>query len=104
VHLLKTYTLLRDACHGPQLALFLHENRSLPDRAWFQKKFYSFLSHDFGGHSAHAGGATYDASLTPSFKLLVGGLQQPGKFISVTIPTIRAEQQLAFIRLHQQRH
>ena len=63
VQLLKSYTSMCDACHGPRLPLFLCEDGSLPNWSWFDKKFFKFLSHDFGGHSAHASGATYYASL-----------------------------------------
>jgi len=63
VNLLKTYTSLRDACHGAHMPLFLCEDGSIPNRAWFDIKIFTFLSHDFGGHSACAGGATYFASL-----------------------------------------
>lgn len=63
VHLLQSYTSLRDARHGPCLSLFLCEDGSIPNRSWFDNEFFKFLSHDFGGHSARAGGATYYASL-----------------------------------------
>ena len=63
VQLLKSYTSMHDTHHGPRLPLFLCEDGSLPNWSWFDKKFFKFLSHDFGGHSAHASGATYYASL-----------------------------------------
>jgi hypothetical protein len=108
VQLLKTYTSSRDALHGPRLALFLCEDGSLPSRSWFEKKFHSFLSHDFGGHSAaRAGGATYYASLGLSDSIIqaLGRWSLSAWKIYIRDnPTIRAEQQLAFIRLHQQHH
>lgn len=59
--------------------------------------FFKFLSHDFGGHSAHAGGATYYASLGLSASII----QAIGRWSSTAWeiyicenPTVRAEQQL----------
>lgn len=104
IHLLQSYTSLRDSHHGARLPLFLCEDGSLPNRTWFNKKFYNFLSHEFGGHSARAGGATYYASLGLSDSII----QALGRWSSTAwkiyirdYPTVRAEQQLASIRLHQ---
>jgi hypothetical protein len=103
VHLLKQYAALRDARHGPRLPLFLCEDGSLPNRTWFDNKFFKFLSHEYGGHSARAGGATYFASLGLSASII----QAIGRWTSSAWeiyirdnPTIRAEHQLASIRLH----
>ena len=103
VQLLRQYATLRDKRHGARLPLFLREDGSLPNRTWFDKKFFNFLSHDFGGHSARAGGATYYASLGLSASII----QALGRWTSSAWeiyirdnPTVRAEQQLASIRLH----
>jgi hypothetical protein len=104
VQLLKQYTTLRDARHGPRLSLFLCEDGSLPDRSWFDTKFFSFVSHDFGGHSFRAGGATYFASLGLSDSIIqaIGRWSSSAWKIYIRDnPTVRAEQQLASIRLHQ---
>lgn len=63
VNLLFEYTTKRDAIHGAKFALFLREDGSVPTRAWFDAKLFSFLNKSYGGHSARAGGATYYASL-----------------------------------------
>jgi hypothetical protein len=103
VQLLKNYTSLRDARHGARLPLFLCEDGSFPNRNWFDNKFFKFLSHKFGGHSARAGGATYYASLGLSDSII----QAIGRWSSTAWkiyirdnPTVRAEQQLASIRLN----
>jgi hypothetical protein len=103
VQLLKSYTSLRDARHGPRLPLFLREDGSLPNRTWFNAKFFTFLSHDFGGHSPRAGGATYFASLGLSASIIqaIGRWSSSAWEIYIRDnPTVRAEQQLASIRLH----
>ena len=63
VSLLHDYVTLRDQVHGTCAALFIHEDGSIPTRAWQDKKFFALLDKSFGGHSPHAGGATYYASL-----------------------------------------
>lgn len=107
IHLLHSYASLRDIRHGARLPLFLCENGSIPNRTWFDAKFFKFLSHNFGGHSARAGGATYYASLGLSDSII----QALGRWSSTAWkiyirdnPTIRAEQQLASIRLHLPQH
>ena len=107
VLLLKSYTSMRDTRHGPRLPLFLCEDGSLPNRSWFDRKFFSFLSHDFGGHSARAGGATYFASLGLSDFII----QALGRWSSTAWkiyirdnPTICAEQQLASLGLLHPHH
>lgn len=104
VQLLQTYTSLRDARHGPHIPLFLQEDGFLPNRTWFDNKFFSFLSHDYGGHSARAGGATYYASLGLSASIIqaIGRWSSSAWEIYIRDnPTVRAEHQLASIRLHQ---
>ena len=103
VHLLQRYTALRDRRHGPRLPLFLREDGSLPNRTWFDKKIFTFLSHDFGGHSARAGGATFYASLGLSASIIqaIGRWSSSAWEIYIRDnPTVRAEHQLASIRLH----
>ena len=70
VQLLRQYATLRDKRHGPRLPLFLREDGSLPNQTWFDSKFFAFLSHDYGGHSARAGGATFYASLGLSASII----------------------------------
>lgn len=104
VQLLNFYTSLRDTRHGPRLSLFLCEDGSIPNRSWFNNKFFNFLSHDFGGHSARAGGATYFASLGLSASIIQALGRWSSSAWEIYIcdnPTVRAEQQLASIRLHQ---
>lgn len=103
VDLLKAYTLRRDTCHGARLPLFLREDGSIPNRAWFDAKFFSFVSHDYGGHSLRAGGATYYASLGLSDSIIQALGRWSSSAWKIYIrdnPSIRAEQQLASIRLH----
>lgn len=63
VALLANYLFLRDQLHGAATSLSLREDGSQPSRSWFDSKIFSSLHHSFWGHSARAGGATYDASL-----------------------------------------
>jgi hypothetical protein len=63
VMLLREYTVQCDALHGSKIALFLHENGTIPTCSWFDSKFFTLLDWQFGGHSAHAGGTTFYASL-----------------------------------------
>jgi hypothetical protein len=102
VGLLAEYTSLRDKRHGAAAALFLCENGGHPTRSWFDSKLFSFLDHSFGGHSSRAGGATYYASLGLTEDII----QAIGRWSSAAWkiyiwdnPTIRAELQLAAIRL-----
>ncbi|EMD30721.1 hypothetical protein CERSUDRAFT_27699, partial [Gelatoporia subvermispora B] len=61
VALLHEYITHRDARHGALTPLFLCHSGVVPTRSWFEHRFFSALSHDYGGHSARAGGATYYA-------------------------------------------
>ncbi|KAJ7461657.1 hypothetical protein FB451DRAFT_992737, partial [Mycena latifolia] len=63
VILLREYVTRRDVLHGARAALFLREDGSMPTRSWFDRKFFAVLSHEYGGHSARAGAATFYASL-----------------------------------------
>jgi hypothetical protein len=103
VALLKRYVGLRDFHHHARLPLFLREDGSIPSRSWFFSKFHSSLSHDYGGQSVRAGGATFYASLGLSESVI----QAIGRWTSAAWkiyirdnPTIRAEQQLASLRMH----
>lgn len=102
VALLQEYTARRDALHHARLALFVRENGLHPTRSWFDSRFFALLSREFGGHSARAGGATFYASLGLSEDVI----QAIGRWSSAAWklyirdnPTIRAEQQLAALRL-----
>jgi hypothetical protein len=102
VSLLASYMVLRDQLHGAATSLFLREDGSQPTRSWFEAKFFSVLDHSFGGHSLHAGGATFYASLGLSKDII----QALGRWSSAAWkiyirenPIIRAELQLAAIRL-----
>ena len=67
------------------------------------KKKISFLSHDFGGHSACAGGATFYASLGLSAFIIqaIGRWSSSAWEIYIRDnPTVHAEHQLASIQLH----
>jgi hypothetical protein len=104
VTLLREYTHLRDSRHGALAPLFLREDGSLPTRAWFEHIFFSLLDRRFGGHSCRAGGATYYASLG----LTEDVIQALGRWSSQAWkdyirdnPTVRAELQLASIRLRR---
>jgi hypothetical protein len=102
VALLREYTTWRDSIHHGRLALFVRQDGTHPTRAWFDARFFSLLSREFGGHSARAGGATFYASLGLSEDII----QAIGRWSSIAWkvyirenPTIRAEQQLATLRL-----
>lgn len=102
VTLLAEYVTLRDHLHDATTSLFLREDGTQPTRSWFESKFFSILDHSFGGHSARAGGATYYASLGLSEDVI----QALGRWSSTAWkiyirenPVIRAELQLAAIRL-----
>jgi hypothetical protein len=102
VALLAEYTSLRDKQHGAVAALFLCENGSHPTCSWFDSKLFSILDHYFGGHSSRAGGATYYASLglTEDIIQAIGRWSSAAWKIYIRDnPTIRAELQLAAIRL-----
>ena len=103
VSLLHEYVTLRDQLHGARAALFIREDGSIPTRAWWDKKFFALLDKSFGGHSARAGGATYYASLGLSESIIqaIGRWSSHAWKIYIRDnPTIRAEQQLASLRLH----
>jgi hypothetical protein len=102
VALLRAYAIRRNSIHLGRLALFIREDGSHPTRTWFDARFFTLLSRDFGGHSARAGGATFYASLGLSEDII----QAIGRWSSAAWkiyirdnPTIRAEQQLASLRL-----
>ncbi len=90
----------RDQLHGARAALFICENGTIPTRSWWDKKFFTILSRNYGGQSARAGGATYYASLGVSESII----QALGRWSSTAWkiyicknPAIRVEQQLASI-------
>ncbi|CAA7266998.1 unnamed protein product [Cyclocybe aegerita] len=102
VSLLKEYVILRNSIHGTNVALFLKEDGSHPTCSWFDAKFFAVLDRTFGGHSPRAGGATFYASLGVSEDVI----QAIGRWSSAAWkiyvrenPTIRAELQLAALRL-----
>jgi hypothetical protein len=102
VGLLQVYISLRDRLHQGRLALFLREDGSIPTRSWFDSKFFALLSREFGGHSARAGGATFYASLGLSEDIIQAIGRWSSKAWKIYIrdnPTIRAEQQLASLRV-----
>jgi hypothetical protein len=102
VSLLREYAGKRDALHGARAALFLREDGSIPTRSWFDKKFFTLLSRDYGGHSPRAGAATFYASLGLSENVIqaIGRWSSSAWKIYIRDnPTIRAEQQLAALRL-----
>jgi hypothetical protein len=103
VHLLHDYITLQDSIHGAKTTLFLTQDGSVPSRHWFDQRFFTRLDQSFGGHSACAGGATFYASLGLSKDII----QALGRWSSQSWriyirdnPSIRAEAQLAAIRLH----
>ena len=84
-----------------------HETGSQPTRAWFDKKFFAILGHDYGGHSPCVGGETFYASLG----LFEDIIQAIGRWSSTAWKiyirdnlTVRAEQQLAVLWMHLQLH
>ncbi|KAF5373479.1 hypothetical protein D9615_009462 [Tricholomella constricta] len=102
VALLREYASRRDRLHGGRPALFLRTDGSHPTRSWFERKFFSVLSRDFGGHSPCAGGATFYASLG----LTEDVIQALGRWSSSAWkiyirenPAVRAELQLAALRV-----
>jgi len=102
VALLQEYAVRRDGQHGGKTALFLRENGTIPTRSWFDSKFFTLLDRQFGGHSARAGGATFYASLGLTediIQALGRWSSQAWKDYIRDNPTIRAELQLAALRL-----
>ena len=63
ITLLRRYIRVRDASHPSSPWLFVCADGSHPTRSWFNKRYYSFLGKEFGGHSARCGGATFYASI-----------------------------------------
>ena len=107
VSLLRQYTALRDAKFGARLPLFICNDGSLPSRSWFESRFFSLLTHEFGGHSLRAGGATFYASLGLSETVI----QALGRWSSDSWkiyirdnPSIRAEIELANIQRRSSSH
>ena len=102
VSLLQDYAKRRDALHHARAALFIRENGSHPTRSWFEAKFFTILNRSFGGHSPRAGGATFYASLGLSEDIIQALGRWSSKAWKIYIrdnPSIRAELQLAAIRL-----
>jgi hypothetical protein len=102
VSLLQDYMKRLDAIHGARTALFIHENSSHPTRWWFETKIFTILNHSFRGHSPRAGGVTFYASLGLSEDIIQALGRWSSKAWKIYIrdnPTIRAELQLAVIRL-----
>ena len=82
ITLLQEYVDECDSIHNVCLALFLQEDGSHPTRSWFDALFFAVLNWEFGGHSPHAGGATFYASLSLSedvIQALVWGPLKHGK-------------------------
>lgn len=107
VTLLRCYTSQRDTIHPFRPALFVRKDGSHPTRAWFNHHLFSILNRDFGGHSARTGGATFHASLGLSEDVIqaIGRWSsQAWKIYIRENPSVRAEQQLAHIRLHYNTH
>ena len=105
VTFLRLYISKRDRIHGCRAALWLKENGSHPNRSWFNHKFFSILNHDYGGHSARAGGATFFASLGVSENVIQALGRWSSSAWKIYIrdnPSIRAEQEIASLhsRLH----
>ena len=103
VALLKKYMTIHDNRHGACTALFLWEDGRNPTRAWFDLKFFSVLEHDYGGHSPHAGGATFLAGLGLSEDVTQAIRRWSLAAWKIYIrdnPTVRAEQQLAMLWAH----
>jgi hypothetical protein len=102
IKLLRKY-VMRSALHGAKAALFLREDGLTPSRAWFDARFFSILDQSFGGHSARAGGATFYASLGPSEDIIqaLGRSSSSWKIYVRDNPSVRAEAQLAKIRLRR---
>jgi len=105
ISLLLHYVSLWDQLHGACAPLFLTKDGSHPTQLWFEQKFFTILDHSFGGQSAHAGGATFYASLGISEDMI----QAIGHWASATWkiylrehPTVYMEQQLASACLHPQ--
>jgi hypothetical protein len=101
---LHTYVAIRDTLHGARAALFLCEDGSIPTRGWFDRKFFTLLDRSFGGHSLRAGGATFYAREGLSEDII----QALGRWSSEAWkgyicdhPTVRAEAQLAALRLRR---
>jgi hypothetical protein len=107
VALLHEYTSRRDSLHSAKSALFLREDGSLPTRSWFDSKFFALLDRTYGGHSVRAGGATFYASLGLTedvIQALGRWSSQAWKIYIRENPTIRAELQLAALRLRLHLH
>ena len=103
IALMHDYITQRDRLHGARPALFIRADSSIPTRSWFDRKFFTILDRDFGGHSPRVGAATYYASLGLAESIIqaLGRWSlQAWKIYIHNNPTIRAEQQLAAIRLH----
>ena len=105
IFLLQQFVSLRDSHHGAKAALFLRENGAHPTRSWFDVKFFAILDRRFGGHSPRAGYATFLASLGVSETIIQAIGRWSSEAWKIYIrenPSVRAAQQLASIRLHQQ--
>ena len=63
VHLLHDYIKECDKCHRAHPTLFLRKDGAIPTQTWFDKRFFVVLNQSYGGHWAHAGGATYYVNL-----------------------------------------
>lgn len=102
VTLLKSFVTRRDQIHGAHATLFIHEDGSFSNHNWFDKKFFALLDRHFGGYSLRAGGATCFASLGLSEDIIQVLSRWSPKAWNMYIrdnPTIRAELQLARLRL-----
>lgn len=105
VRLLKEYCSARDKLHGARAALFICQDGSLPTRAWFEAKFFAVVGKEFGGHSIRSGGATFFAGLglQESIMMALGRWSSSAWKIYIRDnPAVRAEMQLAAIRLGPQ--
>src|SRR5271169_2955378 len=101
VLLLKSYVSRHDKIHGARAALFIRKDGSLPNRMWFDTKFFAILDRQYGGHSLRAGGATFYASLGLSEDVIQSLGRWSSKAWKIYIRdnhTIRAELQLTHLR------
>ena len=95
---LRDYVQRRDRLHCARTPLFLRADGSQPTHSWFENRFFRFLPRsDYGGHSAHAGGATHYASLSLSEPVIMAIGRWSSQSWTAYLrdhPTVRAELEL----------